>query len=367
VLQTRNFVGSSRERRDTHEVTNTTPFESPKPPLMKTRPLVLITALFGVAVPIFAQTTPEGKFTKIAPPPVEVDTHGVITLNPGTVPALLEQVEASVMMTTSDPSAAAMPNVILGPGVAEVTVSTPLRLRKLTPVQSLALIAAAAGCTLEPIMDPEPQGQLVPPGASPAQAVIGYRITLPPVAVAPPSRALPSANRAAPAQPSGTLHLYKNVDAGVPTPTFTARLDEVPVPPPAGGFLVDHVKVVDPALNMPVNTVTFKALGGFGGEAGGAVSLDEGPVVRVYALGALLQGNDAKVIEMRLALESLLADAMEHAGLDKPMPSLSIHGGTKALIVKGSPTQHAIVEQIVQAMKENATAAATAGAPPSKQ
>jgi hypothetical protein len=73
-----------------------------------------------------------------------------------------------------------MPNVIFAPGAEDAKVPAPTRLRGVSPAQALALVAAAAGCELEPLLAPSEQGEradeprnadLVPP------KIIGYRIT----------------------------------------------------------------------------------------------------------------------------------------------------------------------------------------------
>jgi PDZ domain len=74
-----------------------------------------------------------------------------------------------------------MPNVIFAPGAEEAEVPTSMRLRGVSPAQALALVAAAAGCDLEPLFaPPERDGPTDEARNSDfaLQKIIGYRMTL---------------------------------------------------------------------------------------------------------------------------------------------------------------------------------------------
>jgi PDZ domain len=74
-----------------------------------------------------------------------------------------------------------MPNVIFAPGAEDAEVPTSMRLRGVSPAQALALVAAAAGCDLEPLFaPPERDGPTDEAGNSDfaLQKIIGYRMTL---------------------------------------------------------------------------------------------------------------------------------------------------------------------------------------------
>jgi hypothetical protein len=320
---------------------------------------LLIAAFLATTAPMQAQNAagPPGQAKPVlnikALTAVEVDADGVITLQPGTVPELVAQVEKAVHVMTLTDNDATMPNCILAPGVTEVVVTAPLRLRNVSPVQALALVAAAAGCKLEPIIDPEGNATKPPPASpeTPASPVIGYRIEMP---ADSPSYGMMFSNRSVAAQPTATLKFSSNLEPARHTPTMTARITETPVPAPVmPNPMMDRVKIVDSVSNPALVTIA-SGYGSMSGGMGGARGVpDDGPSVRVYAIGTILRGEPQEAAAMQDAFETLVAEAMKHAEADSPNPVLSFHRGTKALLVKGTAKQHAIIEQIIQAMKEN--------------
>jgi hypothetical protein len=80
--------------------------------------------------------------------------------------------------------------------------------------------------------------------------------------------------------------------------------------------------------------------------------------VRIFSLGSLLTGTEEESRQKQEALSLLVEEALalaNGAGMDKPV--LSVHAKTGALIVRGTETQHAVVEQALAALKENKNAA----------
>jgi len=73
-----------------------------------------------------------------------------------------------------------MPNVIFAPGAEEARIPAPMHLRGVTPAQALALVAAAAGCDLDPLYAPPEEGGPTDEAGNSdfvLEKIIGYRLT----------------------------------------------------------------------------------------------------------------------------------------------------------------------------------------------
>jgi hypothetical protein len=77
------------------------------------------------------------------------------------------------------------------------------------------------------------------------------------------------------------------------------------------------------------------------------------PIVRVYAVGSLLSGTPQESAEKQEAFRELVAAALQDEGSRKTNPSLNFHSRSKALIVKGTPAEHALIQQILGILQEN--------------
>jgi hypothetical protein len=303
--------------------------------------------------------------TASTPPPApalswKVDLNGddTLYLKEGTLPEVVAQVERSVAtMIGPDGKTGQMPNIVYGPGTQSVRVPAELRLRQVSPVQALALVAAAAGCKLDPIEAPDTvlSGDPAIPGdpfasRPSARQIIGYRLMMTPEGGMAPVTRYPQ--------------LHKTKDSAEPNNlrgSGTAR--------PSAGFGtassgLGPIKVVEPATNFP-----NPKQGGFAQTSGPFTANEAPPIfpepkgtqaaedstVRIYALGAVLRGEPKEMEEKQKAVQNLVAEALERGALggDRP-PLLSFHTATRALIVKGSASQHEIIQQIIAAMKENA-------------
>ena len=85
---------------------------------------------------------------------------GSMTILAGTLAEMVDEIHWRVGRTGFWPQVDGsrkmeMPNLIFGKGAREVSVPGEVTLRDVTPVQALALVVAAAGCTFKPIMAPE--------------------------------------------------------------------------------------------------------------------------------------------------------------------------------------------------------------------
>lgn len=307
---------------------------------------------------------------------------GILEIIPGPLTLAVEQVEAAVPdMRAVNGTFTTMPNVIFGPGTENATLPAPLKLRDVSPVQALALLAAATGCTLEPIVapvEPPDQGGVPPadpfapgPGIYQGGKIIGYRFERP----APVSAT-------APLQRAGYSSLQATQRQNVPaksskstTGTSSTSGSGASALPGSGGNAFPANPVADGGSNPPAAPAlgaSANTLGGLGGEYGGGFGSMTGggygsmaigvskpaakdeATVRVYAMGAVLRGSTDAVKEKEDSLKSLVADALGQADLvGDNTPQLSFHPASKTLIVKGTAAQHAIVDQIISAMKEN--------------
>jgi hypothetical protein len=272
--------------------------------------------------PTITETGPEG-----------VDQTGTLHLQSGNLPYVVAQVEKAVpALKDANGKLTTMPNVIFSPEAEAAMVLADLRLRDVSPVQALALVATAAGCTIEPILAPKEAG-------APTQSddrIIGYRVSL-----AATPRAVPP----------GMLGVVMN-RAIEPSALMSSALP---------GTAARRIKVVDgdPASNAGPSTAP-SAPQSASANANGLITESQtnasavaGPTVRVYALGGFLRGDPNQMKEKQVALQTLVEEAMERAELPTNSLTLSFHSGTKALIVKGTAAQHEIIGQVITAMKEN--------------
>lgn len=140
-----------------------------------------------------------------------------------------------------------------------------------------------------------------------------------------------------------TLKLLGSDDSGEPISVSLGR-EVIPLPQPDFRVVTPpRVTVVDPRDGVVLNV-------GEGGR-GNAASPQ---IVRVYALGAILRGNDEEMSEAEQALSELIEITLDLAELrGKDEPTISIHGNSKTLIVKATTAEHEIISQVIEAWKEN--------------
>jgi hypothetical protein len=236
-----------------------------------------------------------------------------------------------------------MPNVVFGPGTQELPVAA-VQLRNVTPVQALALLAAAAGCTLEPITAPK-TGTYV---EGEDDKVIGYRFTTTPITQITYGGKMPRTsmvpNSSARPKPGGGLMLVEN-------PGAAPNLIRVPGAEANLYGSVSRDQPVSPVAELPLAAGTPTSQ---------PAKPDE-PTVRVYALGAVLRGNSDEMKQKEAGVLSLIQEALERAELlSSAQPNVSFHSGSKTLIVKANSAQHEIIDQIMKALKENEQSAAAA-------
>jgi hypothetical protein len=88
--------------------------------------------------------------------------------------------------------------------------------------------------------------------------------------------------------------------------------------------------------------------------ASGPPTKDSEPVIRIYAVGAVLHaGSEDEIKRDEAMFQVVLHDALDKSDPDSPPPDLTLHTQSKTLIVKATPAQQEIVEQVIKALKEN--------------
>lgn len=406
------------------------------------------------ALPPSAPTAPPAVFP--AETLSEMTTY--LNLGPGTMANAVKILEDNYFekYTKTAEEADLFPKLIYGPGTEDAPIAGELKLSLYNrrALDAVALVAAAAGCRLEPIpaLPDSPEDKKQP------QRVIGYYVT--------------SAMRNTTAQGPGIKTGFMDVPIGAATGTIGLTLGEqngdilirdvvpglpaaqsraivpgekllsiaeegstevrvaevgpekvtellvgepgskvrVTVAPPHGegqpkavlltrqpvqGTLsLPHppsVRVVEPV----VDTFVYRALQpnpAVPGMAPGTSPVDgnvtdfafttpsaipsvtsatptpTGPLVRIYPVAFYVKGDEGDdLAKKQLGLQRLIEDALHLAKLDEnDSPTLSLHGGTKVLIVKATATQHEIIQQIITSLKENEQAETKGGGPLSR-
>ncbi|MBN8421095.1 MAG: hypothetical protein J0L73_19415 [Verrucomicrobia bacterium] len=99
------------------------------------------------------------------------DAAGNVMLPPGTLREIVEYIEQKLMPKWAD-HVGTMPNILMSQEVGHLEMPGVLTLHRVSPLQAVALAAAAVECSLEPILDPTPST-----GSTGSPLVLGYRIT----------------------------------------------------------------------------------------------------------------------------------------------------------------------------------------------
>lgn len=212
------------------------------------------------------------------------DPAGNVMLPPGTLREIVEYIEQKLMPKWAD-HVGSMPNILMSQEVGNLEMPGVLTLHRVSPLQAVALAAAAVECSLEPILDPTPST-----ASSGSPPVLGYRITR------------------------------------VKTPTSGS----------------------DPVASPKVSAPTVP------GEPTKPTTGASQPVIRIYAVGAVLHGGSPDESKRDEAMfQAVLHDALDQAQPDSPAPDLTLHSQSKTLIVKATAAQQELVEQVIKALKEN--------------
>ena len=237
-------------------------------------------------------------------------------LQPGPLEAVVAQIERVYAQTPQEAGRGddQMPILIYGPGTTEAKIAAPLRLPGMRVVDAVALVAAAAGCTLEPIFS------LPQTGDESGPRILGYRFLMAADAAmaAGPGKPGPDVSLAPPAQSSGR----RRPAPGMVERDRGARRDRQgrPAgPPPVGegeagplagiglaigksqdGLVVEQVVPGSPAAAAPAIRPGLRIL---------SVSEAGGPEVEVAGLPLeqvvqLIRGAPGTVVEITFGRES---------------------------------------------------------------
>jgi hypothetical protein len=159
-------VGYRFERRDTDE---------PRSRLMKLPPIIGLILCVSILPPAQAQRAESSRGPTVEP----VRTADIVDINPGKLRDVVKSLEER-RPDADRGKPWLIPNVIFAPGTEEAQVPAPMRLLRVSPAQALALIAAAAGCDLEPLYAPPEEGGPTDTAGNSdfaLQKIIGYRVT----------------------------------------------------------------------------------------------------------------------------------------------------------------------------------------------
>ena len=99
------------------------------------------------------------------------DPDGNVRLPPGTLKEIVDYIEHDLMPKWAD-HVGSMPNILMSQEVGNFEMPGVLTLHRVSPLQAVALAAAAVECSLEPILDPTPST-----GSAGSSPILGYRIT----------------------------------------------------------------------------------------------------------------------------------------------------------------------------------------------
>lgn len=208
------------------------------------------------------------------------DPVGNVRLPPGTLKDIVEFIEYDLMPKWTD-HVGNMPNILMSQDVGDLEIPGGLTLHRVSPLQAVVLAAAAANCTLEPILDPTPAAD-----GTRSSPILGYRIT----------------------------------QTQTPTPE---------------------------SANITLPTASVAS-------ASGPPSKTSEPVIRIYAAGAVLHaGSEDEIKRAEAMFQVVLHDALDKSDPNSAPPDLTLHSQSKTLIVKATPAQQEIVEQVIKALKEN--------------
>lgn len=328
---------------------------------MKLHSLISAVVL-GVAVHVQAQTSPAPQAPKPAlkltgeagsgaatggkPVGAYVDMENrmdTLILKAGPLTEVIAQVERQVKENPKQTNEH-LPNLVYAKDIREAMVPGDLTLRAVTPVQALALVAAAAGCTFQPIFGPDEK-------AGQERVIIGYRIEL----QAGSGSDGASAGRSSMNTPASQFWSWVLPfgSSGSASGSSQPRPNvQVVSPNSTGGMSSGNDRSRAPRNSFPDQP---------GNPAGMPVENNQ-PFVRVYAIGVIMTGTDAEKGAKVKNLEDLILTSLNMAKLDLN-PGLNVHEKTGALMAKATAAQHEIIEQVVQAMKENATQSAAPAKP----
>ena len=252
------------------------------------------------------------------------------------VPASQLEEAVAIIAQAAEANGFEMPTTLFAPDAAELKVPR-LKLRSVTPSGALSLLAAAADCAVEQVVAPDNTSEIsgwmfrarpLQPGY--AEGGFGGPYI---------GRSMPGAGfdpaAAAGGPPTGGLFSPGQTPGNAPP-----SADTPPFPPEP----YSAAPTTAPRPPEPMGVI------GLGGGAPPQV-----PVTRVYAVGLLLDESKPDAANrLQITMREVL-DVAEGDEKPRTSPVLSFHDGTKLLVAKATPEAQVLIEQTLQAMKQNAT------------
>jgi hypothetical protein len=275
-----------------------------------------------------------------------------------------------------------MPTVTYGPGSSEARVSATLDLAAdVRPLDALALIAAAAGCNLNPVYAPPQDSEIG------GQRIIGYIFepsyrsvfsstpmnhpvsisgsgsgsTL---AISPDGANIFSSGSTGNLHGGDTTATYSRSPAsGAASPSAAGKTVPAPIAPPAplttsGAGSPKPIAAPSTSVSTPsgqLDSTTGRYMTQFIPQE---IDVDA-QVVRIYALGPILGGNDPNGdahASKEKDFQDLIQEAMDvtdASGPRPPAPKLYFHDKSRVLIAKATLRQQEIIEQAINAVRNN--------------
>lgn len=312
--------------------------------------------------------------TRLPPEVTNKERFHDVTLEPGTLREVVQQLDEvySQVQRSNGPAEYNMPNLIWTPETMALSVPAPLRLFEVNAVDSLALIAAAAGCRLEPIESPQAEAK--------ERRIIGYKFIraeagmgmmgsgafdplMSGMAVGGPGMGGEAAGSG-----MGAVRVISPADPFAPaTVTFQSKSGLVPGKP--GSSAVSTVTTTSSSSStgnvrdLQDQLVRFETA--LGEDHPQIVNLKrqleiaqkvsaQRQITRVYAMGGILQGNGKEIAEKLEEIKKSIYVATGGDGIKEKDIQISYHDGTNILVIRAPEATQELITQMIEALRENA-------------
>ncbi|MEP6670892.1 MAG: hypothetical protein ABJF10_17165 [Chthoniobacter sp.] len=242
------------------------------------------------------------------------DTDGKLTIAPGELGAVVGYIQHDLAPHWPEHEGD-LPTIFLTKEAAACETPELLILHRVTPLQAVALAAAAADCSLEAIRGPAGAADDTP-------TIIGYRIT----------------RNKMPQPGSGNVSV-----ATAPG----AASDPPGKPPGDAGHQIIRVYAVGSLLHVLSPDQVKRA------ESEGFSSDDEKALMDLLTAAVENGEPNTQRLEWSWQFSARVTAAVEKGEPNTPLPQFSMHKQSRALIVKATAAQQEIVEQVIKALKEN--------------
>lgn len=278
--------------------------------------------------------------TRLAPAVTNHEGYRDVTLEPGTLREVVQQLDEiySAVQRANGPTEYIMPNLVWTKEAMNFPVTASLRIVDVGAVDALTLIAAAAGCKLEPVQGVNPETK--------EARIIGYKF----VQAGADGTALRNFGRAGDTG-GETLRAVESVPAnfnrlGATTPLPAANGQ------PAGNLatlLAQRTKLLQtmtehhPAVLELTRRIEFLEK-----------EQANKTITKVYAMGAVLHGNEKELVEKLELIKKSIFVTLHTGGMDEKNVQINYHDGTNVLVIKAPEDAQELITQLIEALRENA-------------